>query len=134
MGNIVYYSSTSENTHRFVEKLGVASVRLPVNAGSEPPVVDEPYILVVPTYGGNGGKGAVPKPVIHFLNNPANRSLIRGVIAAGNTNFGTAYGAAGEIVSQKCAVPLLYRFELLGTEEDVENVRQGLVRFWTRSH
>jgi protein involved in ribonucleotide reduction len=134
MGNIVYYSSSSENTHRFVEKLGVDSIRLPVDAGSAPPVVDEPYILVVPTYGGAGGKGAVPKPVIHFLNNPANRSLIRGVIAAGNTNFGTTYGAAGEIVSQKCAVPLLYRFELLGTEEDVENVRQGLVRFWTRSH
>lgn len=134
MGNIVYYSSTSENTHRFVEKLGFQSVRLPVDAGSEPPQVDEPFVLVVPTYGGNDGKGSVPKPVIKFLNNPANRSLIRGVIAAGNTNFGTAYGAAGNIVSQKCEVPLLYRFELLGTAEDVENVKQGLERFWTRSH
>ena len=34
MGNIVYYSSTSENTHRFVEKLGMQSVRLPVDAGT----------------------------------------------------------------------------------------------------
>ncbi|SFV28105.1 protein involved in ribonucleotide reduction [Devosia crocina] len=134
MGTLVYYSSTSENTHRFVQKLGLASVRLPVDAGSEPPQVDEPFVLVVPTYGGNGGKGTVPKPVILFLNNPANRRLIRGVIAAGNTNFGAAYGAAGEIVSAKCAVPLLYRFEMLGTDEDVANVKQGLERFWTRSH
>ena len=132
MGNIVYYSSTSENTHRFVEKLGMQSVRLPVDAGSAPPQVDEPFVLVLPTYGGGGGKGAVPKPVIHFLNNPANRSLIRGVIAAGNTNFGTGYAIAGDIVAAKCAVPFLYRFELLGTDEDVANVRQGLERFWTR--
>ncbi len=134
MGNIVYYSSSSENTHRFVQKLGVPSVRLPVDAASEPPQVDEPFVLVVPTYGGGYGKGAVPKPVIQFLNNPANRDLIRGVIAAGNTNFGTGYAIAGDIVSQKCAVPLLYRFELLGTQEDVTNVKQGLERFWTRSH
>jgi protein involved in ribonucleotide reduction len=134
MSNLVYYSSSSENTHRFVEKLGVDSLRLPVDAASEPPVVDEPYILVLPTYGGGDGKGAVPKPVIRFLNNPANRDLIRGVIAAGNTNFGTGYALAGDIVSQKCAVPLLYRFELLGTAEDVANVKQGLERFWIRSH
>ena len=74
------------------------------------------------------------KPVIQFLNNATNRSMIRGVIAAGNTNFGSAYGLAGDIVSQKCAVPLLYRFELLGTEEDIANVKQGLELFWTRSH
>lgn len=134
MGGLVYYSSTSENTHRFVEKLGVKATRLPVDAGSEPPAVDEPFVLVLPTYGGGAGKGAVPKPVIRFLNNEANRRLIRGVIAAGNTNFGTGYCVAGDIVAQKCAVPLLYRFELLGTDEDVANVRQGLERFWIRSH
>jgi protein involved in ribonucleotide reduction len=134
MTTIVYYSSTSENTHRFVQKLGVQSIRLPVDAGTDAPEVTEPFVLVLPTYGGGANKGAVPKPVIHFLNKPANRNLIRGVIAAGNTNFGTAYCIAGDIVASKCSVPLLYRFELLGTPEDVDNVRQGLERFWTRSH
>lgn len=134
MSGLVYYSSSSENTHRFVQKLGVSSLRLPVDAGAEAPVVSEPFVLVLPTYGGGNGKGAVPKPVIRFLNNPANRDLIRGVIAAGNTNFGSGYALAGDIVSQKCAVPLLYRFELLGTDEDVTNVKQGLERFWIRSH
>lgn len=134
MGSVVYFSSRSENTHRFVEKLGVAALRLPADASAPPPVATRPYVLVVPTYGGGESKGAVPKPVIRFLNDPSNRGLIRGVIAAGNTNFGTAFALAGDIVSQKCAVQLLYRFELLGTEEDVANVRQGLGRFWTRSH
>ena len=134
LGTLVYYSSTSENTHRFVEKLGMTSLRLPVDAASDAPVATVPFVLVLPTYGGNDGKGTVPKPVIRFLNNPTNRGLIRGVIAAGNTNFGTSYGLAGKVVSQKCDVPLLYRFELLGTPEDVANVKQGLERFWTQSH
>ena len=134
MGGLVYYSSTSENTHRFVKKLGRDATRLPVDAASAPPEVSAPYVLVLPTYGGVNGKGAVPKPVIRFLNVEANRSLIRGVIAAGNTNFGTGFCLAGDIVASKCAVPLLYRFELLGTDEDVVNVRQGLDLFWTRSH
>jgi protein involved in ribonucleotide reduction len=132
MGGLVYFSSRSENTRRFVEKLGVAALRLPVDATDEPPRAQAPFVLVSPTYGGGGEKGAVPKPVIRFLNDPRNRSLIRGVIAAGNTNFGTGYALAGNIVSAKCAVPYLYRFELLGTDEDVDNVRQGLERFWTR--
>lgn len=134
MGNIVYYSSRSENTRRFVEKLGGEALRLPISAATPPPKATQPYILVVPTYGGGETKGAVPKPVIHFLNDPGNRNLIRGVIAAGNTNFGPAFGLAGDIVAGKCGVPLLYRFELLGTQEDVDNVTQGLERFWTRSH
>lgn len=133
MANLVYYSSSSENTHRFVQKLGLPSTRLPVDAASEPPTVDEPFVLVLPTYGGGDGKGAVPKPVIRFLNNKTNRKLIRGVIAAGNTNFGTGYALAGDIVAQKCAVPLLYRFELLGTAEDVVAVKDGLARFWAQT-
>ncbi|WP_411036108.1 class Ib ribonucleoside-diphosphate reductase assembly flavoprotein NrdI [Shinella sp. BYT-45] len=132
MAGLVYFSSRSENTRRFVERLGMEALRLPVDASGEPPEVRQPFVLVSPTYGGGGEKGAVPKPVIRFLNNPNNRSLIRGVIAAGNTNFGTGYAVAGNIISAKCAVPYLYRFELLGTDEDVDNVRQGLERFWTR--
>lgn len=132
MGGIFYFSSASGNTRRFVEKLEMPATRLPLNAGEVPPDAAEPYVLIVPSYGGGDVKGAVPKPVIHFLNNAANRHFLRGVIAAGNTNFGTAFGMAGDIIAAKCAVPLLYRFELLGTAEDVVNVRQGLRRFWTQ--
>ena len=132
MAALVYFSSRSENTRRFVEKLGIEALRLPVDASEAPPEVADPFVLVSPTYGGGGEKGAVPKPVVRFLNNLVNRSLIRGVIAAGNTNFGTGYAVAGNIIAAKCAVPFLYRFELLGTDEDVDNVRQGLERFWTR--
>ena len=127
---LVYFSSVSGNTHRFIEKTGLPAKRIPLYA-RETLEVNEPYVLVLPTYGGGEEGGAVPKQVIRFLNDPHNRSLIRGVIAAGNTNFGEAYCLAGDIVASKCKVPMLYRFEVFGTPDDVEAVHNGLEKFWT---
>lgn len=126
--DVVYFSNVSNNTHRFVEKLDRPAQRLPLRAGDPSLQVSEPYILVVPTYGGGNGQGAVPKQVIRFLNDPDNRALIRGVVSAGNTNFGAAYCLAGDVIARKCDVPVLYRFELLGTPEDVVSVQQIIDR------
>ncbi|MEL0550558.1 MULTISPECIES: class Ib ribonucleoside-diphosphate reductase assembly flavoprotein NrdI [Enterobacteriaceae] len=131
MSLIVYFSSSSENTHRFVQRLGLPAVRIPLNERQRIQV-DEPYILIVPSYGGGGTAGAVPRQAIRFLNDPHNRQQIRGVIAAGNRNFGDAYGRAGDVIAQKCGVPYLYRFELMGTPTDVDNVRKGVSEFWQR--
>ena len=127
---LVYFSSASENTHRFVGRLGYRSARIPLRRRDEPLTVGEGYVLFVPTYGGGSVRGAVPKQVIAFLNDPRNRSLCRGVIASGNTNFGEAYCFAGDIIASKLGVPFLYRYELLGTPTDVARVRQGLEDFW----
>jgi protein involved in ribonucleotide reduction len=131
---LVFFSSVSGNTARFIEKLGLRAVRIPLHGGEPPLVVDEPFVLVTPTYGGGQGrdeeKGAVPKQVIRFLNEERNRRLIRGVISAGNTNFGEHFCLAGDIVSRKCRVPHLYRLELFGTPDDVDRVSDGLERWW----
>lgn len=126
---LVYFSSQSENTHRFISRLGLPARRIPLD-GAQHLQVDRPYILVVPSYGGGTARGAVPKQVIQFLNDEANRRLIRGVIAAGNRNFGTAFCMAGDIIAQKCQVPYLYRFELLGNADDIANVKSGVTQFW----
>jgi len=128
--SVVYFSSVSENTKRFVDKLGVTSQRIPLRPTEPRLLVTRPYILVVPTYGGGNGAGAVPKQVITFLNDERNRSQLRGVVSAGNTNFGAAYCIAGDIIARKCGVPHLYKFELLGTTEDVACVREGIERLW----
>ncbi|GAA3215165.1 class Ib ribonucleoside-diphosphate reductase assembly flavoprotein NrdI [Streptomyces thermocoprophilus] len=133
MSGLVYFSSVSENTKRFVEKLGLPATRIPLYPHREGmPQVTEPYVLIVPTYGGGERAGAVPKQVVRFLNIEANRALLRGVIASGNTNFGADYCLAGRVIAAKCQVPELYRFELLGTDRDVRAVREGLQTFWTR--
>jgi protein involved in ribonucleotide reduction len=174
---IVYFSSASGNTDRFVAKLGLAAQRIPLHQarpaavprldaqpvfaqpspvapgapggpsacvmptaheslcarqpGDPGLVVDKPYVLIVPTYGGGSKeRGTVPMHVVRFLNHAANRVWLRGVIAVGNTNFGTAYGLAGDIIAAKCQVPCLAKFELMGTPGDVERIRDGLIDWW----
>lgn len=75
-------------------------------------------------------RGPCPQ-VIRFLNDERNRSNIRGVISAGNTNFGESFGLAGDIISRKCSVPHLYRLEVFGTPDDVRRVSEGWERWQT---
>lgn len=129
---VVYFSSATENTRRFVDKLGLPSARIPLYKNDEPLIVNEPYVLVCPTYGGGASishenSRPVPKQVIRFLNNENNRGLIRAVISGGNSNFGADFGKAGDVISAKCKVPYVYRFELMGSDEDVKIYREGLI-------
>lgn len=129
--HVVYFSSLSNNTHRFIQKLEVLNSRIPYELEEEI-LVDREYVLITPTYSGGGDikEGAVPKQVIKFLNNKRNRDFCRGVIASGNTNFGDTFAIAGPIISKKLNVPLLYQFELLGTKSDVDTIKDILVKFW----
>lgn len=129
MGGLVYFSSASGNTARLVGRLGLPACRIPRRAGDPVPAITEPFVLICPTYADGYGRGAVPKQVIRFLNDPATRALLRGVIAGGNRNFGKLFALSGDVISAKCNVPLLYRFELAGTGEDTTRIRAGLARF-----
>lgn len=129
---VVYFSSATGNTENFVDKVGLPSARIPVRRTEAPLVVDEPYVLICPTYGGGASLShentrPVPPQVEHFLRDRHNRALLRGVVAGGNTNFGPDYARAGDEISRACGVPLLHRFELRGDEVDVARVRSQLV-------
>lgn len=127
---IVYFSSVSGYTHRFVEKLELPAVRIPLRPRVEGMInISEPAVLILPTYGAGPATKAVPKQVIQFLNIEQNRDNIVGVIGTGNTNFLGAYGLAADIVAEKLGVPVLYKLEIFGTPEDVENVKTGLKLF-----
>lgn len=137
IGAVVYFSSASENTARFIKscrlpEAGINVYRIPLRPKDGPLVVDEPFVIVVPTYGGGDISKALPPQVRRFLNDRGNRQLLRGVIASGNTNFGDAFCAAGDVIAAKCHVPFLYSFELTGTPEDMRKVREGLRDFFLR--
>lgn len=129
-GELVYYSSGSGNTARFVARLGLPASRIPISPDDAIPAPVRPYVLICPTYADGMGRGAVPKQVIRFLNDPGRRALLRGVIATGNRNFGATYALSGRVISDKCNVPVLYRFELAGTDLDIARVQAGLDKFW----
>ncbi|MCI1220050.1 MAG: class Ib ribonucleoside-diphosphate reductase assembly flavoprotein NrdI [Bifidobacterium sp.] len=138
IGAIVFFSSASQNTARFVASCqlqdeGINVYRIPLRPKDPALNVREPYVLIVPTYGGGSAHKAVPVQVRQFLNNASNRQYIRGVIASGNSNFGEGYCIAGDIISAKCKVPFMYRFELMGTPEDQTAVRQGLLEFFSKA-
>lgn len=125
--DIVYFSSVSENTKRFVEKLGIPAYRIPIPLQDAFTFThDKPFVLITPTYGGGNEGGAVPKQVIKFLNNSENRKHVRAIIAGGNTNFGAHFCKAGYILSDKLNVPLIYRFEVLGTPEEVQGAKEAI--------
>lgn len=127
---LVYFSSVTEFTHKFVQKLELPAVRIPLHSSEAAEfIVETQYVLITPTYGA-AGKGFVPQQVIKFLNQEQNRSNLLGVISSGNINFLEDYGKAGDVISHKLNVPLLYKFELAGTTEDVINVNKGLKKFW----
>lgn len=126
MAGVVYYSSASENTARFVARLGLPSLRIPIRPDDSMPVIDTPFVLICPTYADGQGRGAVPKAVIRFLNDPWRRGLMRGVIGGGNRNFGATFALAARVIAEKCTVPVLWRFELAGTDTDIQKVRAGL--------
>lgn len=129
---IVYFSNVSNFTHKFVEKLEVPASRIPIKAEEAGTfTISEPATLILPTYGANG-RDFVPRQVIRFLNQEQNRVLIDSVIGSGNINFLEDFCRGADIVAEKLQVPLLYRFELAGTQDDVENVREGLARWATR--
>ncbi|MBK4215754.1 class Ib ribonucleoside-diphosphate reductase assembly flavoprotein NrdI [Paracoccus caeni] len=130
MAGLVYFSSASGNTARFVAGLEIQAKRIPISPKDDMPCPDQPFVLVCPTFADGEGRGAVPKQVIRFLNDPGRRALLRGVIGAGNRNFGMTFALAARVIAEKCRIPILYRFELAGTPTDLQRVRDGLDEFW----
>jgi protein involved in ribonucleotide reduction len=124
MAEVVYFSNYSGNTHRFVEKLECNSTRIPIKWNDEQPIViDAPSILFVPTYGGGSETATVPRQVKKFLAVEENRKNIIGVVGFGNTNFGSHFCKAADLVANKLNVPVLDKVEIFGTPQDVARVQ-----------
>lgn len=125
--DIVYFSNYSGNTKRFVERLNEnEAIRIPISGGDRGFTVDQPYVLLVPTYGGGEGRTAIPRQVRSFLNIKENRALLRGVIGFGNTNFGEHFCKAADLISAKTGVPVIAKIEIFGTDDDVRIVKERL--------
>jgi protein involved in ribonucleotide reduction len=122
---VVYFSNVSENTHRFVEKLRAPRVlRIPVDGTVLE--VDEPFLLVAPTYGSGRGTRMAPIQVTKFLANEANASLMRGLAASGNTSFGADFCKIADELHVKHGVPVVHRFEIMGMTPDVLAVQAAM--------
>ena len=119
----MYWSSNSGGTRRVAEALNTDTVELADYDGTSP------YVLMTPTYDQPRG-GFTPKPVQTFLDKHAH--LMVGVIGLGNRNFGEKYCQAAHDISKQFNVPVLWRIEIMGSQEDLTVVDSGMREHWGR--
>ena len=120
---IVYWSSNSGGTRRVAEALNTNTVELSDYDGTSP------YVLACPTYDQPRG-GFIPRPVQQFLEEHAH--LMVGVLGLGNRNFGEKYCQAAHDISKQFNVPVLWRIEIMGSQEDLAIVDSGMSEHWGR--
>lgn len=112
---LVVWSSKTGNVKRFISKLGIKNIEL-----QDYLIINEPFVIITYTT----GFGLVPQKVIDFLEN--NHFYLRGVASSGNRNWHNNFALAADKISQKYGVPIIHKFELSGTNKDVETFIEGL--------
>ncbi|MGG3672224.1 class Ib ribonucleoside-diphosphate reductase assembly flavoprotein NrdI [Bacillus nitratireducens] len=112
---LVAYDSMTGNVKRFIQKLNMPTVQI-----DEDLVIDEDFILITYTT----GFGNVPERVLDFLER--NNEKLKGVSASGNRNWGDMFGASADKISTKYEVPIVSKFELSGTNNDVEYFKESV--------
>ncbi|MGN5650855.1 class Ib ribonucleoside-diphosphate reductase assembly flavoprotein NrdI [Bacillus sp. Brlt_9] len=119
---LIVYASKTGKVRSFVNKLGMRAVEI-----KDEVILTEPFVLITYTI----GFGQVPDEVQNFLED--NHIYLRGVISSGNRNWGNNFGKAADIISQKYRladgsnIPLLHKFEMAGTNKDIEIVRNRIL-------
>lgn len=111
---IIVYDSLTGNVKRFVSKLGIEALKV-----SQDLIITKPYILITYTI----GFGEVPKSTSTFLEK--NKDYLIGIAVSGNKNWGDNFAKAADIISAKYNVPIIHKFELSGTNKDVELFLEG---------
>lgn len=110
------FVSRTGNVRNIVGKLEAIPTMEITNSSVE---INEPYFLM--TYTDNLGEA--PQIVRDFLNHSeVNRKNLKGVIASGNTNFGSYYCGSAIEISQWLGVPIIRMIDLRGSQDDIATI------------
>ncbi|WP_159883662.1 class Ib ribonucleoside-diphosphate reductase assembly flavoprotein NrdI [Paenibacillus puerhi] len=112
---LVLYDSKTGNVRRFIRKLNVRALQI-----EDDMLASEPFVLVTYTT----GFGQVPERVASFLR--ANGAYMQGVAASGNRNWGSGFALSADKIAAEYQVPILAKFELAGTQRDVQQFMRGV--------
>ena len=118
----VVYFSFSGNVRRFIKKTELTNV-MEITQKNCSERIEEPFVLVTGTI----GFGEVPQPVQTFLD--VNDDLLKAVAASGNRNWGQNFAKAGRSISERYQVPLLLKFEVQGTADDINEFKDKVGNF-----
>lgn len=115
---IISYISLTGNVKRFVDKLGINSIKIDENT-----IINEQFIVMVPTY-----NEQIELLASKFIEHNSIDYLI-GFVGSGNKNFDVNYVSNARNMAKKYNKPLLFSFELSGTDLDVENFKREVCKF-----
>ncbi|NEX10562.1 class Ib ribonucleoside-diphosphate reductase assembly flavoprotein NrdI [Bacillus subtilis] len=111
------YESKTGNVRRFVkalqQELDIEAIEI-----TDDTIINQEFIHITYTI----GFGEVPERTLSFIKK--NKNKIRGVVVSGNKVWSDNYGLAGDKLSAKFHIPLLLKFELSGTKQDLEKIIQ----------
>lgn len=119
---LIIYASKTGNVKRFIEKTGMDAIQITKDLQ-----VDKPFILLTYTT----GFGKVPPEVEEFMQRDRHRTELQGLVGSGNRNWGMLFCGAADKLSEQFSVPVLMKFELSGTKEDVNQFIQEVRSFET---
>ena len=117
---LVLYDSRPGNVARFIGKTGLRS--LPLAKVQE--AIREPFVLVTYTT----GFGQIPERTRQFLQEYGNHPNLAGVAASGNRNWGANFAASADKLARLYNVPVLLKFELSGTAQDIQSFQKEVDR------
>ncbi|MCL1631134.1 class Ib ribonucleoside-diphosphate reductase assembly flavoprotein NrdI [Sporolactobacillus sp. CPB3-1] len=119
----ILYETMTGNVKRFLSKTGLDHQSI-----GNVDQVHEPFVLVTNTI----GFGDAPEQVKAFLQK--NSRYLVAVAASGNRNWGRNFAHAADVIAQLYNVPVLYKFELGGTDQDVAEFRERVKALAERSN
>ena len=115
----IYYYSMTGNTESFLQRSKFDNFEN-INSVED---VNEPFVIAT----GTVKYGEVPLPVDNFLSRHS--QYLRGFISSGNRNWGPNFAKAGDVIAEKYNVPLIMKFELRGSQKQLEEFNERMDKF-----
>ena len=109
----IYYDSKTGNVERFVQKITSLINWKAVKIQPDMQITHPGHLITFTTR-----FGEVPETTIGFMQQAG--ALVRSVSSSGNRNWGRNFAVAGNKLAERYELPLLLKFELSGTMEDVK--------------
>ena len=128
---LIAYDSRTGNVDRFIKKMKKEvedrnndRFKWKFYKIEEDLTIDEDFHFI--TYTTNFGE--VPIKTKIFVGK--NYEKMQSVSSSGNMNWGTMYARAANRIRKDYDIPILMKFELSGTRDDVEKIIGGLERYY----
>lgn len=118
---IIVYDSLTGKNKLFADKIHTSIKKIDINK-VDGELVDDVLLLTRSI-----NYGDVPKTTLDFLNKY--RDKVKAVAVSGNKNWGKhLYGLAGERIEYDYGIPLILKYELSGTDEEVRFIEEYINR------